>query len=98
MTQGLKYNVMNETSVKKIWEMFESKYLIKSIENRLHPKRRVYRFQVKRGILISEYMNNYTKLLVDLANVDVVIEEEDNALILLSSLLDKDYETFFNQR
>ena len=39
-------------------------------------------------------MNNYTKLLADLANVDVVIEEEDKALILLSSLPDEDCETF----
>ena len=35
-------------------------------------------------------MNNYTKLLVDLANVEVVIEDED---ILLSSLPDEEYET-----
>jgi len=39
-------------------------------------------------------MNNYTKLLADLVNVDLVIEEEDKALILLSSLPDEDYETF----
>ena len=39
-------------------------------------------------------MNNYTKLLTDLVNVDVDIEEENKALILLNSLLDKEYETF----
>lgn len=36
----------------------------------------------------------YTKLLTDLANVDERIEHEDKALILLSSLLDDEYETF----
>ena len=39
-------------------------------------------------------MNNYTKLLVDLVNVDVVIEEEDKTSILLNSLPDEEYETF----
>jgi len=39
-------------------------------------------------------MNNYMKFLADLANVDLVIEEEDKVLILLSSLLNEDYETF----
>ena len=39
-------------------------------------------------------MNNYTKFLTDLINVDVVIEEEDNAVIFLNSLPDKEYETF----
>ena len=69
--------------------MLESKYLIKNIENRLHLKRRLYRFQLKKGISIDEHMNNYTKLLADLVNVDVVIEEGDKVLILLSSLFER---------
>jgi len=39
-------------------------------------------------------MNNYIKLLTDLANVDKVIKNEDKILILLSSLSNDDYETF----
>jgi len=39
-------------------------------------------------------MNNYTKLLIDLVNVDMDIKEEDKMLILLKSLPDEEYETF----
>ena len=39
-------------------------------------------------------MNNYTKLLTDLVNMDVKIEEEDNVLILLNSFPDEEYEIF----
>ena len=39
-------------------------------------------------------MNNYSKLLTDLVNVDAAIEEEDKALILLNFLPDEEYETF----
>jgi len=39
-------------------------------------------------------MNNYTKLLAYLVNVDVEIKEEDNEVILLNSVPDKKYETF----
>ena len=67
---------------------------MKSNENRLHLKRRFYRFQLKKEIFISEHMNNYTKFLVDLVNVDEVIKDEDKALILLSFLPDDVYETF----
>jgi len=49
---------------------------------------------LKKGIFIGEHMTNYTKLLVGLANVEEVIMNEDKALILLSSLLDEEYETF----
>ena len=39
-------------------------------------------------------MNNYTKFLTDLTNMDEVIKDEDKGLILLSSLLKEEYETF----
>ena len=39
-------------------------------------------------------MNNCIKLLADLINVVVEIEEEDKAVILLNSLPDEEYETF----
>ena len=39
-------------------------------------------------------MNNYTKFLTDLANVDEMIKDEDKALILLNSLPDEEHETF----
>jgi len=67
---------------------------MKSIESRLHLKRRLYRFQLKRELSIGEHMNNYIKLLADLINVNVEIEEEDKVVILLNSLSDGEYETF----
>jgi len=79
LIQDLKYDVMNETFVKSIWDILASKYLTKSIENRLHLKRRLYYFQLKGRIFISDHINNYTKLLADLTNLNVVIENEDKA-------------------
>ena len=89
----IKYHVITETSGKKIWEILESKYLTKNIKNRLYLKRRLHRFQLKNRISIYKHKINYTKLLVDLTNVDEVIKDEDKMLILLSSLLDEEYET-----
>ena len=60
----------------------------------MHLKRRIYRFQLKNEISIGEHMNNYTKFLADIANVDEIIKDKDKELILLSSLPDEEYETF----
>ena len=73
---------------------FSEQVFNEEVENRLHLKRRLYRFQLKGGIFISNHINNYTKLLTDFINLDVVIEDEDKVLILLSSLPDEGYETF----
>jgi len=48
---------------------------------------------MKRGLSIDEHMNNYTKLLIDLVNVDVKIDE-DKTIILLNSLPNEEFETF----
>ena len=55
---------------------------------------RLYGFQLKKRISIDEHMNNYTKVLTDLVNMDVKIEEEDKELILLNSLPEEEYENF----
>jgi len=39
-------------------------------------------------------MKNYPKLFANLANMGEVIKDEDKALIVLSSLLGEEYETF----
>ena len=39
-------------------------------------------------------MNSYTRLLTDLVNVDVEIDEENKAVILLHSFPREEYETF----
>lgn len=43
---------------------------------------------------MSSYINAYTKLLADLLNVNVEIEDGDKALILLGLLPDREYATF----
>ena len=83
LAQDIKYHVLYETSARQLWEILEKKYLTKSIESRLQLKWRIYRFQLKRGLSIDEHMNSHTNLLTDLINVDVKIDEEDKAVILL---------------
>ena len=46
------------------------------------------------GLSVDEHINTYTKLLTDLINVDVKIDEEDKAVSLLNSLPNEEYETF----
>ena len=72
----------------------QKKYLTKSIETQLYLKRRLYHFQLKRVLFIDDHMNNYTKFLADLVNMDIAIKEEDKAVILLNSLPDEEYKTF----
>ena len=87
-------HVLHEISARQLWEILEEKYQMKGVKSRLQLKRRLYHFQMKRRISVNEHMNSYTKLLTNLVNVDVEIDEEDKAVILLNSLPEEEYETF----
>jgi len=86
--------MLYETSTRQLWEILVKKYLTKSVESRLQLKSKLYRFQMQRGCSINEHMNSYTKLLTNLVNVDVEIDEEDMTIILLNSIPQEEYETF----
>lgn len=62
--------------------------MMKSVENRLHLKRRLYYFKHKEGTKIINHLDVFNKLIVDLLNLDEDIKDEDKALILLNSLPD----------
>ena len=89
LTHNIKYLMLHETSARQLWEILERKYLTKSIESRLHLKTKLYGFQIKEGCSVNEHLNRYTKLLTDLVNVDVEVNEEDKAEILLNSLMQR---------
>ena len=88
LAKDQKYFVMSETKAKELWKMLEDKYMMKSVENRLYLKKKLFRFQYRAGISMSEHLNDYNKILADLQNLEVEIKDEDKALLLLNSLPD----------
>jgi hypothetical protein len=79
---------MRKMKAKELWKKLENKYMTKSVENRLYLRKKLFRFQFRAGISLSEHFNDYNKILVDLKKLDVKISDEDKALLLLNSLPD----------
>jgi hypothetical protein len=81
-----KYFVMRKMKAKELWKKLENKYMTKSVENRLYLRKKLFRFQFRACISLSEHFNDYNKILVDLKKLDIKISDEDKALLLLNSL------------
>ncbi|GFZ21302.1 Calcineurin-like metallo-phosphoesterase superfamily protein [Actinidia rufa] len=81
-------NVMDEDLASALWEKLEKLYLAKSLTNKLHLKRQLYRLKMEEGGSLMEHMNVFNGYLDQLRKVDVKINEEDKALLLLTSLPD----------
>lgn len=77
-------NVVDESTPKELWSKLEKLYLGKNLTTKLNLKRELYRLKMAaQGI---EHMNVFNGIVDQLEKVDVKMEEEDKALILLTSL------------
>ncbi|KAH9779279.1 hypothetical protein KPL71_007667 [Citrus sinensis] len=85
--------VVKEKSASGLWSKLEELFLKKSLAKRLYMKRKLYTFSMKEGTTMKDHLDEFNKLILDLENVNINLEDEDIALILLSSLPDS-YEHF----
>jgi len=61
-------------------------YMTKSLSNKLYVKKQLYELHIKEGTTVLEHLNFFKKVISKLLAIDVKIDEEDRAFILLSSL------------
>ncbi|GKC00712.1 hypothetical protein Tco_0986848 [Tanacetum coccineum] len=58
----------------------------KSLANKLYLKKKLYTFYMPAGRKISEHIDEFNKIVLDLKNIEVKFEDENLALLLLTSL------------
>ncbi|KAK2965407.1 hypothetical protein RJ640_001484 [Escallonia rubra] len=88
----VKYQVLTETSTTALWQKLEKIYMSKSLSNRLYLKKDLYQLRMEEGSDLGDHISEFNRLVSQLSSIDVKLEEEDQAILLLSSL-PKSYET-----
>ena len=78
--------VSDEETAAGLWLKLESLYMTKSLTNKLLLKQRLFGLRMAEGTQLREHLEQLNTLLLELRNIDVKIEDEDAALILLVSL------------
>lgn len=86
LTPEVKYNVLNDTSAPVLWKKLENLYMPKSLTNKLFLKKQLYQLRMEEGTDIIDHLNVFNEIIARLLSVEVTIEEEDKALVLLASL------------
>nr|GEU79295.1 retrotransposon protein, putative, Ty1-copia subclass [Tanacetum cinerariifolium] len=93
--------VNKEDSAAGVWLKLETLYMTKSLANKLYLKKKVFTFYIHAGNKLFEHIYEFNKLIGDLAKIDIDIDDEDQALMLLTSLppsYDNFVETFLYGR
>lgn len=78
--------VVHEKTATDLWQKLETLYLTKTLANRLHLKQRLFMLRMSEGTSIKSHVDVFNSILMDLENLDIKVEDEDQALLLLCSL------------
>nr|GEV02423.1 retrovirus-related Pol polyprotein from transposon TNT 1-94 [Tanacetum cinerariifolium] len=87
------HEVTKETSTTSTWTKLTSVYITKSLANILYLKKKLYTYYMILGTGLGDHIDEFNKLILDLENIDIKIEDEDQTLMLLTSL-PSSYENF----
>ena len=60
--------------------------MVESLANRLYLKQQLYNYRFVENKSLSEQLDQFAKFVDDLENVEVKLEEEDEAIVLLNAL------------
>lgn len=75
--------VAEETTVFDLWLRLAGKYMTKSLTNRLYLKQRLYTLKMEERTPISQHLGTFYSIIMDLNYIDIKIDNEDQALIVL---------------
>jgi hypothetical protein len=80
------YEVADAKTAPALWLKLESLYMTKSLTNKLLMKQRLFALRMQEGAALKDHLDELNSILMDLKNIEVQIDDEDAALILLVSL------------
>lgn len=83
----------DRTTVVGFWKKLKDLYIKRSLTKRLATKKRLYNLQMKYGSSLSTHIDAFNKIILDLEDINMKIEDENKTIIILSLLLSS-YEHF----
>nr|CAD41329.2 OJ991113_30.13 [Oryza sativa Japonica Group] len=86
LLDSVMYQVMDEKTPKEIWDKLASLYMSKSLTSKLYLKQQSYGLQMQEESDLRKHVDIFNQLVVDLRKLDVKLDDEDKAIILLCSL------------
>jgi hypothetical protein len=86
--QSVFHHVAKEVDAYSLWQKLESLYERKTAQNKAFVIRRLVNLKYKDGHSVTEHLSNFQGLLNDLSTMKLALDDEVQALLLLSSLPD----------
>ena len=86
-------DVAKKLTATSMWSKLESLYMTKSLAHWQFLKKQLYSFKMMESKAIMEHLTEFNKILDDLENIEVHLEDEDKTILLFCALL-RSFESF----
>ena len=86
LERDVAFLVADEVTTAGVWSKLEANFMTKTLSNRIYLKSKLYTCKMEEGSSIREYINRFDRCISDLKDIDVKVDDEDQALLLLLSL------------
>lgn len=86
LERDVAFLVNEEATAVVVWSKLENNFMMKTLTNRIYLKSKLYTCKMEEGTSIWDYVNKFDRIISDLKDIDVKIDEEDQTLMLLLSL------------
>jgi len=87
ITNDVLQEVISETTIMELLNKLESLYMKKTMANRLGALQKLYMLHMQEDTSIRKYVSEFTSLVMDLKNMNEMFVDEQQAMMLLCSLL-----------
>jgi len=74
-------DVAKEPTATSMWSKLESLYMTKSLAYRQFLRQQLYSFKMVESKTVTEQLTEFNKILDDLENIEVQIEDKDKAIL-----------------
>ena len=93
VTNNVLREIADEETASGAWKKLKGLYAWKNLTNQLYLKKRLYTLRMEEGSAVKEHLDAFNLIIMDLENMNVKVDSEDQALILLCSL-PRSYDAF----
>lgn len=78
--------VANENTAIGVWAKLQSLYMKKSLSRRIYLKGMLFGFKIQEDKPIEDYLDEFNRIVIDLANIGVDTPDEDQVILILNAL------------
>ena len=86
VTDRVLRKIKKESTAAAMLLALDKLYMSKALPNRIYPKQKLYSFKMSENLSVEGNIDEFLQIITDLENMNVIISDEDQAILLLTAL------------